>query len=65
MKQYEIQGMTCNGCVRRIVQQVEQVEGVADAQASVETGLLSVQGTPSPESIIEAVEKAGYRAQEI
>lgn len=62
MKEFEITGMTCGGCVRRVIQSVEQVEGVHDAQASVETKILKVQGNVDAEAVIQAVENAGYQA---
>lgn len=60
-----VPNMHCLGCAKKMANQLYQVPGVAQVQASVETTSLIVtpkaQQTPSPRGLWEAVEKAGYR----
>jgi len=57
-----IEGMHCDACVRRVRKALESVEGIQ--VEDVKVGSAVVRGTPDKEnSAIEAVCKAGYKAQ--
>ncbi|GIW12757.1 MAG: copper-exporting P-type ATPase A [Tepidiforma sp.] len=59
-----VEGMTCASCVRRVERALSRVEGVETASVNFasETARVTL-GAPVPvEALIEAVEKAGYRA---
>ena len=62
MKQYNVTGMSCAACSARVEKAVSQVEGVTSCSVSLLTNSMGVEGTATPESIIAAVEKAGYGA---
>ena len=62
MKQYNVTGMSCAACSARVEKAVARVEGVSSCSVSLLTNSMGVEGTASPEKIIEAVEKAGYGA---
>ena len=64
MKQYDITGMSCAACSNRIEKAVSKVPGVTSCTVSLLTNSMGVEGTASPESVIDAVEKAGYGASE-
>lgn len=62
MKQYRVTGMSCAACSARVEKAVSKVEGVTSCSVSLLTNSMGVEGEASPESIIRAVEAAGYRA---
>lgn len=62
MKQYKITGMSCAACSSRIEKAVSKLDGVSSCSVSLLTNTMSVDGNVSPESVISAVEKAGYGA---
>jgi copper chaperone CopZ len=62
----DVKGMTCQGCANKLVKQLNQIPGVATAQADAKKGVaLAVpqQGAklPSPRAQWEAVEKVGFK----
>ncbi|MEE1303765.1 MAG: heavy metal translocating P-type ATPase [Agathobacter sp.] len=64
MKQYSVSGMSCAACVARVEKAVNKVEGVESCSVSLLTNSMGVEGTASPQAVIEAVEAAGYAARE-
>ena len=62
MEQYIVTGMSCAACSSRVEKAVSKVEGVTSCSVSLLTNSMGVEGTASPEAIIQAVETAGYGA---
>ena len=62
MEQYRVTGMTCAACSARVEKAVSSVEGVKACTVNLLTNSMCVEGTASVETIISAVEKAGYGA---
>lgn len=62
MTRYNVTGMSCAACSARVEKAVNGVEGVTSCAVSLLTNSMGVEGTASPESIIRAVENAGYGA---
>ena len=62
MEQYSVTGMSCAACSARVEKAVSQVPGVTGCSVSLLTNSMGVEGTASPQSIIAAVEAAGYGA---
>lgn len=62
MTQYHVTGMSCAACSARVEKAVSKVEGVTSCSVSLLTNSMGVEGTASPQAIIEAVEQAGYGA---
>ena len=62
MEQYSVTGMSCAACSARVEKAVSKVEGVTSCSVSLLTNSMRVEGTASPQSIISAVEAAGYGA---
>ena len=60
MRKYKVTGMSCAACSARVERAVAGVPGVSDCAVNLLTGQLSFEGDASEESIIAAVEKAGY-----
>ena len=62
MDQYIVTGMSCAACQARVEKAVSGVPGVTSCSVSLLTNSMGVEGTASPESVIRAVEQAGYGA---
>lgn len=62
MKKFNVTGMSCAACSSRVEKAVSKVEGVQSCSVSLLTNSMGVEGSASDESIIAAVEKAGYSA---
>ncbi len=62
MKQYHVTGMSCAACSARVEKAVSAVEGVDTCSVNLLTNSMNVEGKASDESIIAAVEAAGYGA---
>ena len=62
MKQYNVGGMSCAACSARVEKAVSQVEGVTSCSVNLLTNSMSVEGSATAESIISAVQNAGYTA---
>ena len=54
--------MSCAACSARVEKAVSKVEGVTSCSVSLLTNSMGVEGTASTESVIKAVEEAGYGA---
>ncbi|MCS5480107.1 cation transporter [Corynebacterium sp. YIM 101645] len=60
-KNYQVEGMTCGHCEKSVQEEIGEIAGVADVNASAESGTVSVSGAGfTDEQIAEAVEEAGY-----
>lgn len=62
MQQFNVTGMSCAACSARVEKAVSKVPGVSSCSVNLLTNSMGVEGTASVESIISAVEKAGYGA---
>lgn len=56
--------MSCAACQTRVEKAVSAVDGVESCAVSLLTNSMGVEGNASPESIIKAVEDAGYGASQ-
>lgn len=59
----KIEGMTCGHCEARVTKVLAEVDGVTDAKVSLEEGTATVEfetGKVTEDSLIDAVEDAGY-----
>ena len=55
-----VQGMSCQHCVDAITTAVKQVPGAADVQVDVNSGFVTVDGTPDQRAVAAAIEDSGY-----
>lgn len=61
----QVKGMTCSGCASAIQSALKQVPGVLKADVSFDKNEAYVEyrkGKTTPEELVKAVEKAGYKA---
>ena len=62
MQKYTVTGMSCAACSARIEKAVRGVKGVESCSVSLLTNTMGVEGTASPQEIMDAVTAAGYGA---
>ena len=62
MDKFSITGMSCAACSARVEKAVSEVSGVTECSVNLLTNTMITQGSASRESIINAVENAGYGA---
>ncbi|WP_455428221.1 copper-exporting P-type ATPase CopA [Dryocola sp. LX212] len=64
-QQLLINGMSCASCVSRVQTALQKVPGVSQARVNLAERSALIMGTASAESLIKAVESAGYGAEAI
>lgn len=57
-----VSGMTCGHCRAAVETALKDVPGVTAAKVDLEHGKASVEGNVQLQSLVEAVEEAGYEA---
>lgn len=62
MEQYTVTGMSCAACSARVEKAVSKVPGVTSCSVSLLTNSMGVEGDADENSVIRAVEEAGYGA---
>lgn len=60
--EYRVDGMSCAACQSSVERAVKRVEGVESVSVSLLTSSMTVEGSAGSNSVIKAVEKAGYKA---
>lgn len=60
MIQFQVEGMTCNHCVRAITQAVQSVDPAARVTADVPTQAVNVESAADRQALKQAIEGAGY-----
>ena len=63
MQQYIVTGMSCAACSARVEKAVNAVPGVTSCSVSLLTNSMGVEGNAAEDTIIEAVQNAGYGAK--
>lgn len=61
IKDYTVDGMTCGHCEMSVKEEIGEISGVTNVEASHETGKVSVTGEGfTDQQVAAAVEEAGY-----
>lgn len=60
---FDVTGMTCAACSARVDKSVRKVSGVREVNVNLLQNSMSVEGDFEPESVVRAVEQAGYGAK--
>lgn len=63
MPTISVEGMSCGGCEEAVEAALKKVNGVTSATADREAETATVDGTTDVETLVAAVEEAGYSAQ--
>jgi copper ion binding protein len=61
----QVEGMTCQGCVRSIETKLSGVKGVQNAHVNLGAGVATVEyddAQTDPQQLMSAVEQIGYQA---
>lgn len=59
-----VDGLTCQGCARKLDRFVCEVDGVQSTEVSVDDGRLVVFGAANLDAVVDAVQRAGFRPVE-
>ena len=57
---FNVQGMSCGGCARRVIEAVQAVDPVARVEVDLANQTVSVDSTLDRETLAGAVKAAGY-----
>lgn len=63
MRRFVVSGMSCAACSSKVERAVSKINGVKSCAVNLLTGEMAVDGDVSSDTVIRAVEKAGYRAR--
>ena len=63
IREFTVQGMTCQHCVLSVTEEVTEVAGVEDVDVDLASGRLLVRGDADSEAVLAAVAEAGYEAR--
>lgn len=64
MIKLNIEGMTCNHCVKAVTQALSQVPGVTRVvKVDLDSHEATVEGAPDPQALVAAVTEEGYQAR--
>jgi copper chaperone len=63
--QFQIDNMTCGGCVRRVTAAVQTVDSAATVTANVGERRVDIQSASTQDELIAALESAGYPAKPV
>lgn len=64
VKTYSVRGITCGHCKAAIESEVSAVNGVVSVEVDIDAKTLTVDiGSASEDSVIEAVDEAGYEVE--
>jgi copper chaperone len=58
-----VAGMSCDHCKSSVIEELSQVDGVADVDVDLDTKLVRVRGTALDDArLVAAIDEAGYDA---
>lgn len=59
-EQFQVQGMTCQHCVRAITQAIQQADSLAQVDIDLAAGRVNVRSTLPRERITDVIREEGY-----
>ncbi|WP_455565253.1 heavy metal translocating P-type ATPase [Microbulbifer agarilyticus] len=65
LQTFQLHGVSCAGCVRKIEKALEDVAGVDEARVNLADKTLVIQGSAETGACVRAVESAGYGAEPV
>ncbi|RYF83049.1 MAG: copper chaperone [Comamonadaceae bacterium] len=60
---FQVQGMTCQHCVRSVVDAVQSLDAQASVAVDLPTGRVDVNSAQPREAVAAAIAEAGYTVQ--
>lgn len=61
----QVEGMTCQGCVRAVTRALQRLDPNAAVDVNLESGRVRVSTTATPEAVAQALDIAGYEARAV
>ena len=62
--EFEIEGMSCDHCVRAVTQAIEQVAGVTEVSVSIGKAVVTSNAPLRSDDVANAVAEEGYRVKQ-
>ena len=62
MIELNVEGMTCNHCVKAVTRAVQSVDPGAEVNVDLEGGKVRVKGNGSADALSRVINEAGYKA---
>jgi copper chaperone len=62
MIELNVEGMTCNHCVKAVTRAVQSVDPGAEVDVDLESGKVRVKGQGSADTLSRVINEAGYKA---
>ena len=59
-KKYKVGGMMCNGCKAGVERALRELDGVESVAVDLATGIATVKGNVSEDSVALAIENTGF-----
>jgi len=63
--QFQIDNMTCGGCVRRVTAAIQSADSAATVTANVGERRVDIQSSSAEQTLIAVLENAGYPAKPV
>ena len=61
-----VQGMSCNGCVRHVIQALAAVPGTRVEEVKVGSATVAIDPAKTPrEAVVAAIREAGYEVRDV
>ena len=57
----DIDGMSCDACVRTVQGALKSVPGVRGAQVTIGHAVVEIEDHGTPDSVVRAIEESGYK----
>lgn len=61
--QFQIDSMTCGGCVRSVTKAIQALDAAAQVTADISAHTVQVQTTVTQAAVVAALDEAGFPAQ--
>lgn len=61
--QFQIDSMTCGGCVRSVTKVIQALDAAAQVTADIPAHTVQVQTAATQAAVVAALEEAGYPAK--
>lgn len=63
MLRFHVSNMSCGGCAKGVTRAVQGIAAGAEVKVDLSTREISVSGTNDEAAVLDALERAGYRAE--
>ena len=64
MVEFDVQGMTCGGCVRSVTNAIQRIDADAVVDVDLAAKKVSVKSAANADRLMEAIQGAGYQVSQ-